>query len=353
MRNFHAIEGESALPAPRDVPRREFLIGLAALGAAAVLPKALWAAQARASAQPFRIDTHHHYSSPGFVEEIVGRKTGQRPLMEWTPQKSLEDMDKSGVATAILSISEPSVWFGNDIAARRLARECNDYGARLMADHRGRFGLFAILPLPDVDGALREIEYSLDTLQADGICMLTSMDGKYPGDPAFAPVMDELNRRKAVVYFHPNRAPCCQNLLPEGAGLGAELVSDTTRAITSVLASRTVVRCPDIRFLWSHGGGTVPYLTGRLAREAQGLPKGLIYELQKFYYDTAAAYNPYTLPSLVKLVPISHILFGSDFPFGAGSGAVAKGLSDYGFSANDLRAIERENALELLPRLKT
>lgn len=350
MKNIHTVSAENGL----SQSRRKFLVGLAALGATALLPKARAAAQTQAAApaRPFRIDTHHHFSPPGFVAEIVARNTGQRPLMEWTVQKSLEDMDKSGVATSILSISEPGVWFGDHAAARKLARECNEFGARLIADHPGRFGQFAILPLPDLDGSLREAEYALDTLRADGICMMTSIDGKYPGDPAFEPLMDELNRRKAVIYFHPYRAPCCQNLLPQGSGLGGELVNDTTRAIASVLVSSTVVRCPDIRFIWSHGGGTVPYITGRLAGAAQRLPKGLIYELQKFYYDAAQATNPYSLPSFKKLVPVSHILFGTDFPF-RGAGISAKELSDNGeFSAGDLRAIERENALELFPRLK-
>ena len=121
----------------------------------------------------------------------------------WTPSKAIEDMDKSGVATSIVSTSEPSVWFGDNEAARKLARECNEFGARLMADHPGRFGMFSTVPLPDVDGCLREIEYSQDTLKADGVCMMTSYQGKYPGDPAFEPVMSELNRRKAVVFFIP------------------------------------------------------------------------------------------------------------------------------------------------------
>ena len=344
------------------VPRREFLVGLAALGAAAAAPRFLSSAQtpSAASAQPFRIDTHHHFSAPGFVDEISGRKTGQRPLMEWTVQKSLEDMDKGGVATAMLSISEPSVWFGNDNAARRLARECNELGARFMADHPGRFGQFAILPLPDVEGALREIEYALDTLKADGVTVMTSYEGKYLGDPAFARVMDELNRRKAVVYCHPFRAECCKNLQPELGPAVIELGTDTTRTIASVLFSGTAARCPDIRFLWSHGGGTFPYLMNRFLGVAQRpdmaprLPRGLLYEVQKFYYDTANFFNPYALPTLMKTVPVSHVLFGTDFPFGAAPAqVVAKGLSDYGFSASDLRAIERENALGLFPRLKT
>jgi predicted TIM-barrel fold metal-dependent hydrolase len=343
------------------VPRRGFLAGLAALGAAALIPEAWPAAQREAARtgqsplgpRPFRIDTHHHFSVPGQVAELIARKTGQTPLIEWTPQKSIEDMDKGGVATAIVSISEPSVWFGDDAAARKLARECNDYGAKLVRDFPGRFGFFATVPLPDVDGTLSEMAYALDTLQADGVCVMSSYAGKYLGDPAFVPVMDELNRRKAVVYCHPFRAPCCQNLLPQGSGLGGELVNDTTRTITSVLYSATVERCPDVRFIWSHGGGTVPYITGRLSGASRVLPKGLIYELQKFYYDTAQTANPYTLPSFKKLVPASHILFGSDFPFFSGSAATAQGLIDNGgFTASELRAIDRDNALELFPRLK-
>ncbi len=335
--------------------RREFLAGLATLGAAALIPEAISGAQNRpvASVGPGRIDVHHHFSASGFVAEIKARNTGQTALMEWTPQKSIEDMDKGGVATAIVSISEPNVWFGDNQKARALARECNEYGARLMADYPGRFGYFAALPLPDVDGALKEIAYAMDTLKADGICMMTSHGGKYPGDPAFVPVMDELNRRKAVVYSHPFRAECCQNLLPQGRGLGGELPHDTTVAITSVLYSATVVRCPDIRFIWSHGGGTVPFITSRLAGAESRLPKGLIYELQKMYYDTAQAFNEYTLPSFKKLVPASHILFGTDFPFAGGSAAVAKGLRENSdFTAAQLRLIDRDNALGLFPRLK-
>jgi len=337
--------------------RRELLYGMAALGAAAVLPEFNDAAQtgAAAPARPFRIDTHHHFSVPKLIAESTAKGITQTGLQDWTPQKSIDQMDKGAVATSILSISDPGVWFGDNNAARALARECNDFAAKTIKDYPGRFGLFATLPMPDVEGSLREIEYAFDTLKADGACVLSSYGGKYLGNPAFTPVMDELNRRKAVVFCHPYCAACgTQTTLGDGQNRGVEFVFDTTRTIVSLLSSATVARCPDIRFIWSHGGGTVPYITIRLNGVAQQLPKGLIYELQKFYYDTAQAFNPYTLPSFKKLVPPSHILFGTDFPLGGGSGlAVSKGLIDNGgFSESELRGIDRDNALELLPRLK-
>jgi predicted TIM-barrel fold metal-dependent hydrolase len=337
--------------------RREFLTGFAAFGAAALIPQRRSSAQGRsvASARPFRIDTHTHFSTPKLFDLATARGVNQATLKDWTPGRMLEQMEVGAVATSILSISDPGVHFGDNAAARALARECNEYAARVMRDHPGRFGFFAVLPLPDVDGALREAEYALDTLKADGIGVLSSYEGKYLGNPAFAPLMDELNRRKAVVYCHPFCAACgVQTTLTDAQNRGVEFVFDTTRTILSLLQTATVARCPDISFIWSHGGGTVPYITTRLAGAAQKLPKGLMYELQKFYYDTAQAFSPYTMPSFKKKVPVSQILFGTDYPLGGGSAAiVSKGLLDNGgFTQAELRAIDRENALRLLPRLR-
>src|SRR5580692_3889176 len=288
-------EDRKAPPSP-CADRRTILAALGALAAAAALPDFSARAQMpRATvAQPFRIDVHHHFSAPGFIVAISARKTNQRPLEQWTVGKSIEDMDKSGVAIAMVSTSEPSVWFGDNEAARKLARECNELGARLMADHPGRFGMFTTLPLPDVDGALREIEYSEDTLKADGVCLMTSYAGKYPGDPAFEPVMAELNRRKAIVFLHPVKAECCKDLQPELAPALIELGTETTRAIASLIFDGTTSRYPDIRFIFSHSGGTMPYLMTRFAALAtrpdiaQRMPKGLLHEVQKLYYDTAS-----------------------------------------------------------------
>ncbi len=356
--HFDAMDDASP-PFSSGIARRNFLAKLAALGAVAALPdSSLWPQMpGPAPGRPFRIDAHHHFSAPGFIAAISARHTNQRPLEQWTVSKSIDDMDKSGVATAMISTSEPSVWFGDNEAARKLARECNELGARLMADHPGRFGMFSTIPLPDVDASLREIEYSQDTLKADGVCMMTSYQGKYPGDPAFAPVMSELNRRKAVLFFHPVKAECCKDLQPELAPALIELGTETTRAIASIIFDGTASRYPDIRFIFSHGGGTMPYLMTRFASLAarpdiaQRLPNGLLFEVQKLYFDTANFYGAVPWPTVLKLMPVSHILFGTDFPFSSAS-EVANGLKDVGLKPDDLHAIERENALALFPRFK-
>jgi predicted TIM-barrel fold metal-dependent hydrolase len=256
----------------------------------------------------------------------------------------------------MISISDPGVYFGDNAAARTLARECNEFGAKVVKDHPGRFGLFAVLPMPDVEGALREVAFAYDTLKVDGIGILSSYQSKYLGNPAFTPLMEELNRRKAVVFCHPYCAACdATTTLGDHQLRGVEFVFDTTRTILSLLSTGTAAKFPDIRFIFSHGGGTVPFITSRLNGVGQGvLPKGVMFELQKFYYDTAQAFNPYTLPSFKKMVPASHILFGTDYPLGGGSAAiVAKGLADNGgFTTAEMRQIDRDNAVELLPRLK-
>jgi predicted TIM-barrel fold metal-dependent hydrolase len=264
-------------------------------------------------------------------------------------------MDRNGIATAIASIAQPGIWFGEVAEGRHLARACNEWGARMVGDHPGRFGLFAAIPLPDTEGSLREIEYALDVLKADGIGLFTSYRDKYLGDPSFAPVLEELNRRKALVYVHPIAPDCCKGLVPGVPPSTIEYATDTTRTIAGLVFSGTTRRCPDIRFIFSHSGGTLPFLTARFERlneerKGAGLPQGPMPELRKLYYEVAQGTTPGQLAALTKLASLSHVLFGTDFPFRPGAEAVA-GLAAYGFAAADLQAIERENALALLPRL--
>jgi 6-methylsalicylate decarboxylase len=341
-----------------DAGRRSFLAGGVAGGTLTALGGFGSLGDAGAQASPRRIDVHHHFSSPGFVKEISARRTGQTALEQWTAAKSVEDMDKGGVATSVISISEPGVHFGNNDAARALARECNEHAARLKSEHRGRFGNFAILPLPDVDGSLKEAELALDTLKAEGICLMTSYQSKYLGDPLFAPLMEELNRRKAVVYVHPVRADCCRGLVPNVNEPTIELPQDTARTILSVVFSGNARRYPDIRFIFSHAGGTLPLLIHRVegwanARKdlaAERFPDGVRAEFRKFYYDTASSDHAWTLVPLTKLVETTQVVFGTDFPFRSAA-VTAKGLADFGFSAADLGAIDRGNAARLMPSL--
>lgn len=312
-----------------------------------------------------RIDVHHHILPPNYVR-IVGDDrigpllvAGKTPV--WTPQHSIEAMDRNGIEKSITSISAPGLWFGDVEATRRLTRECNDYAAKMRLDHPGRFGVFASLPLPDIEGAFREISYALDELEADGIGLLTNYDGKYPGDPCFAPVFDELNRRKAVVYFHPTEAHCCA---AAGVGVPAatlEFPFDTTRAITSMLFAGTFARCRDIRFIFSHAGGTVPFLAERIARLQvrpefkASVPDGVMFELKRLFFDTALSANELAFSALLKLVAPEQVLFGSDYPFAPETTmtATVKGLSELGLPADVLQAIERTNALRLLSRQKS
>jgi predicted TIM-barrel fold metal-dependent hydrolase len=338
--------------------RRRFLRAVAAAGvAAAVAPQRLLAAAQPARAGGGRIDMHHHFAPPAWIAEVRGRPLLQPANTRWTPSQSIEDMDRGGVAAAVVSITNPGIWFGDAKQTERLARACNEYGARLVQDHPARFGFFAAMPLPDVDATLKEIAYAYDTLKADGVGLLTSYGDVWLGNRAFRPVMEELNRRRAVVAVHPTAANCCRTLeYAPGVGPGSiEYGTDTTRAIMGVAFSGDAARFPDIRYIWSHAGGSVPFLAGRIEGASAGakeaLPRGFIAELKKFYYDVAGAANRGAIASLLQLVPPTQIVFGTDFPPGGTSAAVAKTLADLGmFSAADMRAIDRENAVRLLPR---
>jgi len=343
-----------------DVDRRHFIAtALASLGVASVW-ESVPAGFAQAAAPSIRaIDVHHHFAPPAWVTAVRGRPLLQPANTTWTPAKSIEDLDRAGAAAAVVSITNPGLWFGDAAATRTLARACNEYGARLVTDHPTRFGLFAALPLPDVDATLAEIAYAYDVLKADGVGLMTSYGDVWLGNPAFRPVMAELDRRRAVVHVHPTAANCCRNLdyAPGVAPGSMEYGTDTTRAIMGVAFSGDAARFRNIRFIWSHGGGTVPFLAGRIDGASSGardrLPNGFMSELKRFFYDTAGAANKGAMASLLQLVPSSQILFGTDFPPGGSNAEILKTLAELGlFSAADLRAIERDNAAGLLTRLR-
>ena len=332
----------------------------------------MWA-QAQ-SASPSRIDVHAHYAPPAWVRVIDAEKSrgvfGNADIVgafkDWTPSKSIEQMDRAGVATSIVSITTPGVWFGAKEspveATRQLARQCNDYGARMAADFPGRFGLFATLPLPDVDGSLREIEYALDTLKADGFGLLTHYSEIYGekllGDPAFTPVFEELNRRKAIVYVHRKISTEPNEIF--GWDVHRSILSLLKSTGTSIRAqSGYAPRYPDTRFIFCDAGGTMPFLIERgiAPTKAAGIPaaaadSSLLNELRKFHYGTGRSNNVGTMTTLKRIMPVSQILFETDYPF-AQVADEAKGLQECGvFNAEELRAIYRENALTLFPKYR-
>ena len=351
--------------------RRGFLSGLGSLGAAAglsgvgagLLASTGLSANAQtpsaAVGKPYRIDIHHHLYTPNYLVEL--KKYHGPPAPPWSPQKSLDDMDMNGIATSVLSGPVPGANFNNIELDRRMAREANEYAAQLGRDHPGRFGYFAALPLMDTEGAMKEIEYAMDTLKADGIGLMTGYGDKYLGDQRFWPIWEELNRRRATIYVHPLLANCCKNpsadFIPPAV---IEYATDTSRTIASMLYGGAANKFPNINWIWSHSGGTMPFLWSRFTRQEldmkeaakKVLPNGVLAEVQRFYYDTAQGNHEGAIAALRAIVPTSHILFGSDFPYRSASDE-REGLAARNFSPEERMAIDRGNVLRIMPHLKT
>ena len=342
--------------------RRELLGALGAMGVAAALP----GCATRVSPPAKRvIDTHHHFYAPAYQKAWLDWED-QRKIphfqsqVNWSVAKAVEDMDKAGVRTGVLSLaSTPGVWFDQPAAeVATMARLCNDFGAQMVRDHPGRFGLFATLPMVDVDSSLKEIDYALGTLKADGFGLQTNYGDKWPGDAAYRPIFEELNRRKAVVYFHPLVASCCGRLSVGTFPAVIEVPHDTTRAVASLLLSGTFARYRDIKWLFSHAGGTVPMLAGRMEyffnfrkdRE-QFAPNGIEAEFQRLYYDTANATHPSSMAALLKLIPDTQVTYGSDYPY-VPMDTQVKAIQSLGLTGTQVAAIESGNAERLIPRLK-
>jgi 6-methylsalicylate decarboxylase len=339
--------------------RRSFLAGTAAAAIASALPEAPAFAQA-----PALIDTHHHFYPPEYqklwLDYEDARKIPHFPgQVAWSKAKAIEDMDKAGIRTGVLSVaSTPGVWFdlGAD-KANQIARACNEFAADMVRDHPGRFGLFATLSMLDIDKTLSEIEYAFETLKADGVGLQTNYGDKWLGHAAYKPVFDELNRRKAVVYVHPLVASCCAALSVGTFPAVIEVPHDTTRTVTSLLLSGGFARWRDIKWLFSHAGGTIPMMAGRIdafygARPNlhEFAPEGIMGELKRLNYDTANATSAPAIAALLKLVPVSKVIYGTDYPYFPLD--QMKALEQLGLAAADLKAIASDNAIGLIPRLK-
>ncbi len=356
--------------------RRELLKACAVAGSGAFLSTGALIAQNAKSdggANPRRIDVHHHFE----VDLGLGGTGKGAPGRGWTPAESLEQMDKNGIAFAMLSHpgNGDQVFDGTE-KGRAVARKINDAGAKIVSDHPTRFGLFAVLPMPDVDGCLKEIDYVFDTLKADGIGTLSNTGESWPGDPKYLPTFQELNRRKAVVFIHPFVNKCCRQLQKGVNDAVVEFDIDTTRAITGLLYNGVFSKCPEVRFIVNHSGAAVPALAGRIKDRVPGsssfrtagakggpnpdpnhegkgpnTPNGVFYELRRLYYECAHAAYPMPIAALTKLVPSTQYLFGTDYP-AEPMASTLDHLPENGFSPDVLRALNRGNAERLFPRLK-
>jgi predicted TIM-barrel fold metal-dependent hydrolase len=334
----------------RGVDRRTFVASLAATGAGLAL-----APRTALSEAAGRIDVHHHFAPPAWLDvtSVVAPATAGI-WKKWSPERTLAALDAGGAQKAILSITSPGLNFGDNQQARRLSRDANEYAAKLRSDHPGRFGAFAALPFPDIDGCLAEIAYALDILKCNGVGMFTSYGKTYLGDPVFAPIFAELDRRKAVVFVHPSFPACCTDVLPGISDADVEYGTDTSRAIARMVFGGNTVKYPNMRVIWSHAGGTMPFLQGRFVHDSltperqKLLPGGFFGEARKMYYDTAQSAAAAPMAALTKIVPLTQILFGSDYPYLSVKENV-DGLTSCGvFDARQLAAIDRTNTVALL-----
>jgi 6-methylsalicylate decarboxylase len=314
------------------------------------------------------IDVHHHSYHPRLVDALRGhgvtRMAPGVPLPAWTAEDSLRAMDRTGLTASVVSVLLPDGVPGHVTAG--LVRQVNEWSAELVGAHPGRFGALACLPLPDVDAALAEIGYALDVLGLDGVALAASLpDGRLLGDPVFGPVFAELDRRGAVVFVHPRPGHRCG--CTGGPGFAGtvpsplvDFVTDTTRAVAGLLFGGTLRRCPDIRFVLAHAGGTVPYLAWRwelasgwvLSGAEHAEPEAVATDLRRLYFETAQSASPGTLACLQAVTDDSHILFGTDFPFMAEAVVAATRQGVCGYGRLDPAAVGRDNALRLFPRLR-
>jgi len=316
-----------------------------------------------------RIDVHHHLVPPDYAKLLhdKGIQPGGIPLPEWSAAIAGKVLRANGVETAILSVSTPGVWFGDVPEARRWARRVNEHAAAIMESDPRQWGFFATLTLPDVDGAIAEATYALDTLRADGIVLLANNAGTYLGDPVFDRLLAFLHERRVVVFVHPGELPA--DPVPGIPTFTADFLLDTTRTAISLVLSGAMERYDGIRFILAHAGGFVPYISHRilltmLKDEPKWKLAGLAMDrkravakrmevFRRFYYDTALSSTSATFPSLLAVADPAHVLYGSDFPF-APAPAVKYMRAEYEdieLEPTVRAGIDRANALALFPRL--
>jgi predicted TIM-barrel fold metal-dependent hydrolase len=272
---------------------------------------------------PGKIDVHAHYLPDAYRAALLAaghdQPDGFPQIPDWSAEEHVAVMDRQGIATSLLSISSPGVFFGDPAAARELVREVNEIGRRAVVDHPGRFGLFAALPLPDVDAAIAEIAHCCDRLDVDGFALLTNVGGTYLGDPSFAPVFRELDRRRARVFLHPTSPACWQHTSLGRPRPMLEFLFDTTRAVVDLVLNGTIARHADLELIVPHGGATLPLIVDRVSVFAMLLQVDpavdVLRDVARLHYDLAGFPLPRQLDALLTITTLEHLHYGSDYPF--------------------------------------
>ena len=303
-----------------------------------------------------RIDTHTHLVPPAY-RQWLEQRSFRGPAPHWEPGAALQWFDEHEIETGILSIANPGILPGpeGDVdAARGVARTINEFCADIVRDEPRRFGFFASLVLPDLEGSVAEAAYALDDLHADGIALLSSVGGTYLGAPEWDPLLECLNERDGVVFIHPAFLPA--QPVPEIPPGTVDFLADTTRATVNLVKHDVVRRFERVRFVLAHGGGYVPYAASRIASMvSRDLDQEeVLAQLRRFYFDAALIGGPYALPSLLAFAEPDHITFGSDWPFEfrpEQSSWFTERFDAFAFADGQREAINRGNAERLFPRL--
>lgn len=307
------------------------------------------------------VDVHRHIVTPAMRDLLARRNTRSlagTSLPDWTPERLIASMQTEGVQTAITSAVLPGIQVG-ETELTAFSRSSNEFSRELVERYKGRIGFFAHLPLPYTDQACKEAIYALDTLQADGVVLMASNDGKFLGDPLFEELMHELNERRAVVFVHPN-GPTTD---PLGLGTPLSVVEypcDITRAGLNLILSGTMERFHKIRWILAHAGGFLPYVAWRVSLAnamieygyGDTAPQGVLTYLRRFYLDTATSISRSSMATLRELVEPSRLLFGTDAPFASGhhdQQRIKELVASNFWSSGEAVCVKRNNALSLFP----
>src|SRR5256714_1431283 len=309
------------------------------------------------------VDLHHHVI-PDFYWEASnegGNAAGGITPPRWSLDAAIAYLDEAQIAVAVPSISTPGVHFGDDAAARELARKVNEYLADLKRDRPDRFGAFAALPLPDVEGSLDQIAYTLDVLELDGVSVMTNAGGSYLGDSRFDLVFAELQRRGAVVFVHPIASP---DPIAHTLGLPDSLLdypADTSRAIAKLHYSNTFARTPDVKYVFAHAGGAIPFVASRfgIVDEMNVIPRApergaFADTLPRLYWATASAFSDPVLHMLRSVTGFGNVVFGTDYPYPSDAISIGglRQLQDTAELVDDeRRGVLGDSAARLIPRL--